>query len=66
MYIHSLKSGKRVLIGKIEKLKIGKYAFATKSALKNDYFTINANMPLFDTKEQAEKWIATQPQWEIG
>lgn len=42
----------------------GRYAFETKLLLrrKNEW-ELNMNMPIFDTKEEAENWITKQRNW---
>ena len=55
---------KLVQTAKIQLLGIGKYAFET-SLFGDKPYELNMNMPLFDTEEQASKWINDTGKWEL-
>ena len=55
---------KIVQIAKIRLLGIGKYAFET-SLFGDKPYELNMNMPLFDTEEQASKWINDTGKWQL-
>ena len=40
-----------------EQLHSGKYAICTK-LINRDYYEVNINYPIFDTREQAEKFLS--------
>lgn len=67
IYKKYTRSG-RILIqtARIKKTGIGKYGFETSLQKGNvsDSYVLNANMPFFDTKREAENWIENSNEWQ--
>lgn len=61
MYTRSI-NGKLVQTAKIKLLGIGKFSFET-SLFGTKPYELNINMPLFNTKEEAHKWIISTGKW---
>lgn len=55
-YIHRLQSGKAVCFVKVEQLHSGKYALQ-RCLIGSDKWEWVMSLPIFDSKEQAEKYI---------
>lgn len=63
-FIHTLKSGKAVLFGRITRLLSGKYAVETRTI--KGTFQLNMNIPTFNTEDEAKDYLLSQPNWEVA
>lgn len=64
MYKRVILGGRLANVARIRLLGIGKYAFET-SLFGEKPYELNANMPMFDTAEQAHNWIVSMSNWEV-
>lgn len=62
-YKRYLSNGELVQVAKIVLMGIGKYSFKT-SLFGTKPWELNINMPMFDTEEEADKWILSTGKWQ--
>jgi hypothetical protein len=64
MKIYGRYSGETLVnVARLKLLGIGKYAFET-SLFGEKPYELNMNMPMFDTKADAHKWIEQTGKWK--
>lgn len=62
-YFNRLQSGKKVTFLRVCQIITGKYAIETRN-YKDRSFVVNVNLPMFDTQEQAEAYLADNYELE--
>lgn len=55
IYYRTICNGKIIFHARIHRTITGRYGFET--SINNDSYVLNINMPLFQTKEEAIRWL---------
>ena len=63
IYKKYFKSGKLMQTAKVVKMITGRYSFET-SLFGTEPYVLNINMPILNSKKEAETWIKNSNEWQ--